>query len=56
MKITYQTLLLTGTRAISFAGKKEDTTPVAIPVQAQAVTSLAADATTGVNPTSPMGS
>ncbi|MBO0951994.1 HmuY family protein [Fibrella forsythiae] len=57
MKITYHILLLTATLATTFACKKEEATPVVVPVQAQTVTNIAADTTTGVNPTTgqPLG-
>ncbi|NID09557.1 HmuY family protein [Fibrivirga algicola] len=50
MKTTYHILLLTATLATTVACKKEEPTPVAVPVQAQTVTNLPADPTTGTDP------
>jgi HmuY protein len=50
MKITCQLLLLTATLATTLACKKEDVTQPVVPVQAQTVSNLAADPTTGVDP------
>ncbi|RYF71671.1 MAG: hypothetical protein EOO39_13535 [Cytophagaceae bacterium] len=50
MKTTYHILLLTATLATTVACKKEEATPVVVPVQAQTVTNLPADPTTGTDP------
>lgn len=57
MRITYQILLLTASLATTVACKNDDDTPTIVPVQAQTVTNLPADPTTGVNPTTgqPLG-
>ncbi|WP_375444206.1 HmuY family protein [uncultured Fibrella sp.] len=57
MKITYHVLLITASLATTIACKKEDAAQPVVPVQAQTVTNLPADPTTGVNPTTgqPLG-
>lgn len=50
MKITYQMLLFTASLATTLACKKEDPIQPVVPVQAQTVSNLAADPTTGVDP------
>lgn len=58
MKITYQTFLAAAVLTTLFACSSEDNTPTVVPVQAQTVSNLPADPTTGVNPTTgqPLGS
>ncbi|CCH00480.1 hypothetical protein FAES_2471 [Fibrella aestuarina BUZ 2] len=51
MKTTVQLLLAATLLATTFACKKDDTTQPVVPVQAQTVSNLPADPTTGVNPT-----
>lgn len=57
MKVTYQILLLTASLATLFACNNDGDAPAVLPVQAQTVTNLPADPTTGVNPTTgqPLG-
>lgn len=57
MRITYQILLMTALLATTVACKNDDDTPTVVPVQAQTVSNLPADPTTGVNPTTgqPLG-
>jgi hypothetical protein len=50
MKITYQTFLAATVLTTLFACSNDDNTPTVTPVQAQTVTNLPADPTTGVNP------
>lgn len=51
MKITYQTFLAATALTTLFACSGDDNTPTVVPVQAQTVSNLPADPTTGVNPT-----